>query len=223
MSGNVKEWVLTTTTTTGPYEMRGGAYNIASFPAGTPPSAPGLQCDAAVPAPATAVRLPSVGFRCCQTANCPRHGTPSGLTTMTNTKTSLPPLATFVALMLASTVAHAQALRPNIMVIFDTSGSMLHRPGERWLSALRRATAHQPHLPHQERAARRPGAGRHRRGELRPDAFSPGRNHGDGCNCPAGHWNNTGRPTRLPDVDPQRQRNDLRDLVRHRCRAVSDL
>ena len=35
MSGNVKEWVLTTTTTTGPFEMRGGAYNTASFTVGT--------------------------------------------------------------------------------------------------------------------------------------------------------------------------------------------
>ena len=72
MSGNVKEWVLTTTTTTGPFEMRGGAYNTASFTVGTTTSAPGLQCDAAVPAPATtAVRLPSVGFRCCRTGTLP--------------------------------------------------------------------------------------------------------------------------------------------------------
>ncbi|HZY06683.1 MAG TPA: hypothetical protein VFE69_03020, partial [Ilumatobacteraceae bacterium] len=72
MSGNVKEWVLTSTTTTGPFEMRGGAYNTPSFTVGTTTSAPGLQCDASVPAPATtAVRLPSVGFRCCRTGTLP--------------------------------------------------------------------------------------------------------------------------------------------------------
>ena len=71
MSGNVKEWVLTTATTTGPFEMRGGAYNTASFTVGTTTSAPGLQCDASIPAPATAVRLPSVGFRCCRTGMLP--------------------------------------------------------------------------------------------------------------------------------------------------------
>ena len=73
MSGNVKEWV-TTNTTANPlvYEMRGGAYNTASFTVGTTTSAPGLQCDAAVPAPAmTDVRLPSVGFRCCRTGMLP--------------------------------------------------------------------------------------------------------------------------------------------------------
>jgi hypothetical protein len=71
MSGNVKEWVLTTATTTGPFEMRGGAYNTASFTVGATTSAPGLQCDASIPAPATAVRLPSVGFRCCRTGMLP--------------------------------------------------------------------------------------------------------------------------------------------------------
>jgi hypothetical protein len=71
MSGNVKEWVLSSTTTTGPYEMRGGAYDIASFTVGTTTTAPGLQCDATIPAPATAVRLPSVGFRCCLTGQLP--------------------------------------------------------------------------------------------------------------------------------------------------------
>jgi hypothetical protein len=77
MSGNVKEWVLSgaATATTGPYEMRGGAYDIASFvdnsvmPAVT--RAPGLQCDATTPAPSVAVRLPSVGFRCCRTGMLP--------------------------------------------------------------------------------------------------------------------------------------------------------
>ena len=78
MSGNVKEWVITgaaTTSGTGPYELRGGAYDIASFvdnsvtPAVT--RAPGLQCDASTPAPSVAVRLPSVGFRCCRTGMLP--------------------------------------------------------------------------------------------------------------------------------------------------------
>jgi hypothetical protein len=68
MSGNVKEWVLTTVSPAA-YEMRGGAYDIASFVDNSvTPSvtrSPGLQCDASTPAPAVAVRLPSVGFRCC--------------------------------------------------------------------------------------------------------------------------------------------------------------
>jgi hypothetical protein len=89
MSGNVKEWVTTTTCsvdagsgacpdggTTVSYQIRGGAYDIASFvdntvtPAVT--TAPGLQCDSTTPAPATAVRLPSVGFRCCHTGALPQ-------------------------------------------------------------------------------------------------------------------------------------------------------
>ena len=78
MSGNVKEWVITgaaSTSASGPYELRGGAYDIASFldnsvtPAVT--RAPGLQCDASTPAPSVAVRLPSVGFRCCRTGMLP--------------------------------------------------------------------------------------------------------------------------------------------------------
>ena len=72
MSGNVKEWVLTTVSPAA-YEMRGGAYDIASFTQGMPPTteALGLQCDASVPAPAVPVRLPSVGFRCCLTGSLP--------------------------------------------------------------------------------------------------------------------------------------------------------
>jgi len=72
MSGNVKEWVITSTTTPYTYEMRGGAYNTPSFTVGTTTSAPDLQCDASVPAPATAVRLPSVGFRCCRSGMLPQ-------------------------------------------------------------------------------------------------------------------------------------------------------
>jgi hypothetical protein len=74
MSGNVKEWVLTTVSPAA-YEMRGGAYDIASFldnsvsPAVR--KAPGLQCDASVPAPSVSVRLPSVGFRCCLPGQLP--------------------------------------------------------------------------------------------------------------------------------------------------------
>jgi Sulfatase-modifying factor enzyme 1/Putative metal-binding motif len=78
MSGNVKEWVITglaSTSATGPYELRGGAYDIASFvdntvvPAAT--RAPGLECAASTPAPSVSVRLPSVGFRCCRTGMLP--------------------------------------------------------------------------------------------------------------------------------------------------------
>jgi formylglycine-generating enzyme required for sulfatase activity len=75
MSGNVKEWVLSTSTTTGPYEIRGGAYDTDSFiDSSVTPSvmrAPGLQCDASTPAPTQTVRLPSVGFRCCRTGMLP--------------------------------------------------------------------------------------------------------------------------------------------------------
>src|SRR5579871_2178290 len=101
MSGNVKEWTLTDLTTTMPasnpsctkppclFELRGGAYDIDSFldntksPAVT--IAPGLQCDASIPAPYATivgadggtstkgidVRLPSVGFRCCLPGQLP--------------------------------------------------------------------------------------------------------------------------------------------------------
>jgi formylglycine-generating enzyme required for sulfatase activity len=65
MSGNVREWVITGSPSANPlkYELRGGAYNVASFNG----SAPGLQCDSTIPAPDdTEVRLPSVGFRCCK-------------------------------------------------------------------------------------------------------------------------------------------------------------
>jgi len=90
MSGNVKEWVTTTTACTpdggtgcdgGPttvtYQIRGGAYNTPSFSVNTPDggpvvSAPGLQCDSLAPAPADPVRLPSVGFRCCHTGALPQ-------------------------------------------------------------------------------------------------------------------------------------------------------
>jgi hypothetical protein len=75
MSGNVKEWVLTTPATTpATYEIRGGAYDIASFADPLTPAvrtAPGLQCDASTPAPSIDVRLPSVGFRCCLTGQLP--------------------------------------------------------------------------------------------------------------------------------------------------------
>jgi Sulfatase-modifying factor enzyme 1/Putative metal-binding motif len=90
MSGNVKEWVATDTTTTKPpsnptcttppclFELRGGAYDISSFTVAGTTTAPGLQCTASIPAPYSTttsggttttqgidVRLPSVGFRCC--------------------------------------------------------------------------------------------------------------------------------------------------------------
>jgi hypothetical protein len=102
MSGNVKEWTLTDTTTTSPpsnpscktppclFELRGGAYDIDSFVDNTKSPAvtiaPGLQCDASIPAPYATiigadggtstkgidVRLPSVGFRCCLPGQLPQ-------------------------------------------------------------------------------------------------------------------------------------------------------
>jgi hypothetical protein len=75
MSGNVREWVLNTTDTAGPFQLRGGSYNTPSFidnsvnPAVR--RAPGLQCSATVPAPVAQVKLPSVGFRCCRTGMLP--------------------------------------------------------------------------------------------------------------------------------------------------------
>jgi hypothetical protein len=79
MSGNVKEWASNSALTP-PYEIRGGAYDIASFTiSGMPRSAVGLQCDSGTPAPkdssgnAIDVRLPSVGFRCCLTGQVPAN------------------------------------------------------------------------------------------------------------------------------------------------------
>lgn len=102
MSGNLKEWVLTTLPTATPlgFELRGGAYNNTSYLQPDPSCtsepctamrrvAPGLRCDGNTPAPGPAeckngscpngqacspqapcpdiaVRLPSVGFRCCK-------------------------------------------------------------------------------------------------------------------------------------------------------------
>jgi len=87
MSGNVKEWVATDLTTKMPasnptcttppclFELRGGAYDIASFVDNTQTPAvtiaPGLQCNTPIPAPLAAVRLPSVGFRCCLPGQLP--------------------------------------------------------------------------------------------------------------------------------------------------------
>jgi len=74
MSGNVKEWVLTTVSPAA-YEIRGGAYDIASFVDNSvTPSvtvSPGLRCDASTPAPTLDVRLPAVGFRCCLPGQLP--------------------------------------------------------------------------------------------------------------------------------------------------------
>ena len=70
------------------FEMRGGAYDISSFTVTsgttTTTSAPGLQCNASIPAPYATitgdggtttqgidVRLPSVGFRCCLPGTLP--------------------------------------------------------------------------------------------------------------------------------------------------------
>jgi hypothetical protein len=70
MSGNVKEWASDATLTP-PYQIRGGAYDIASFMVNGVVEAKGLQCDAFTPAPSVPVRLPSVGFRCCLTGQMP--------------------------------------------------------------------------------------------------------------------------------------------------------
>ena len=85
MSGNVKEWTSNTANSPA-YDIRGGAYDIASFTVNGVKQAAGLQCDAAVPAPCstqvasgqtcptpTVVRLPSVGFRCCLTGQLPAN------------------------------------------------------------------------------------------------------------------------------------------------------
>ena len=84
LSGNVKEWTSNTANSPA-YDIRGGAYDIASFTVNGVKQADGLRCDAAVPAPCstqltgnpptcptpTVVRLPSVGFRCCLTGRLP--------------------------------------------------------------------------------------------------------------------------------------------------------
>ena len=85
MSGNVKEWTSNAANSPA-YDIRGGAYDIASFTVNGVKQAAGLQCDAAVPAPCstqvasggtcatpTVVRLPSVGFRCCLTGQLPAN------------------------------------------------------------------------------------------------------------------------------------------------------
>jgi hypothetical protein len=71
------------------FELRGGAYDIDSFVDNTKSPAvtiaPGLQCDASIPAPYATipidggtktqgidVRLPSVGFRCCLPGQLPQ-------------------------------------------------------------------------------------------------------------------------------------------------------
>ncbi|HSY40904.1 MAG TPA: MopE-related protein [Polyangia bacterium] len=97
MSGNVKEWTATDLTTKMPpsnptcttppclFELRGGAYDIASFNVSGTLTAPGLACNASVPAPYQTipvdggtktqgidVRLPSVGFRCCLPGTLPQ-------------------------------------------------------------------------------------------------------------------------------------------------------
>jgi hypothetical protein len=72
MSGNVKEWTLTTITPAA-YEIRGGAYDIASFTVNGVKQAAGLQCDASTTAPSVPVRLPSVGFRCCLPGQLPAN------------------------------------------------------------------------------------------------------------------------------------------------------
>jgi len=64
MSGNLKEWTAKSFSGAKPsaYEIKGGAYDtpsITSFGAG-------LSCDYDLPAPASALRIPTLGFRCCK-------------------------------------------------------------------------------------------------------------------------------------------------------------
>ncbi len=86
--------------------------------------------------------------------------------------------------------ARAQSLRPNILVVFDTSGSMLRNDRQRRLAAVRQqrdgqtSRIYQP----QEGAARRAGAGRHRRGQLRPHALPADRGPQPTPVCPRGHY-----------------------------------
>jgi len=76
MSGNVKEWTSSAAIAP-PFEIRGGAYDIASFLVNGTREAKGLECAASTPAPkdsagtAIPVRLPSVGFRCCLSGALP--------------------------------------------------------------------------------------------------------------------------------------------------------
>ena len=65
MSGNVKEWVLTTGSTTGAAELRGGAYNTASFTGRPDDVGAGPAVRRVRPRAPDPLRLPSVGFRCC--------------------------------------------------------------------------------------------------------------------------------------------------------------
>jgi hypothetical protein len=66
MSGNVKEWVATAVAGSPPkpsgYEIRGGAYDTPSING----YGAGLSCDYPLPAPSTALQLPTLGFRCCK-------------------------------------------------------------------------------------------------------------------------------------------------------------
>ncbi len=124
MSGNVKEWVLTTATTTGPFEMRGGAYNTASFTVGSDDqrARPAVRRDHSGsrdrPGASAVGRVPLLPHGDAASMNQARiahdeqePGVGAGSTGGRRAR--------------VATAAHAQSLRPNIMLLLDTSGSML--------------------------------------------------------------------------------------------------
>ncbi len=122
--------------------MRGGAYNIASFTArrGAVTTAPGPAVRRLGPgAPATAVRLPSVGFRCCL---------PGQLPTVIEMKDVSDEQEARVCARCACAApwrsppatAQAQALRPNILILLRYVGLDALQPGQRRLAAVRRTT-----------------------------------------------------------------------------------
>ena len=64
MSGNVKEWTVTQYAGANPvdHELRGGAYDTPSLQ----DAGAGLSCIYQLPAPPSALSLPTLGFRCCK-------------------------------------------------------------------------------------------------------------------------------------------------------------
>jgi hypothetical protein len=65
LSGNVKEWTATALNASNKptgYAIRGGAFDTPSIDV----YGAGLSCDYDLPAPTTALQLPTLGFRCCK-------------------------------------------------------------------------------------------------------------------------------------------------------------
>ena len=70
MSGNVKEWVLTDDARPrGRSRCAAAPTTSPASPSARRPPRPACSATPPIPAPATAVRLPSVGFRCCLTGD----------------------------------------------------------------------------------------------------------------------------------------------------------